>query len=98
MGVRKYVRDRKEVKAMRAQEDGYGAHAVMGEALGYSRTVSTPNQTSISPYEGTAAWKSQTKDRGSRGEGRWSDVAQPHVRTIPAGSQPATPRNPLKGN
>lgn len=92
MGVRKYVRDRKEVKAMRAQEDGYGAHALMGEALGYTRTANhlgAPGGNTIDTYEGSNPAK--------RGE-RFSATGQGHVNVIPAGSKPATPRNPLKGN
>lgn len=36
MGIRNYIRDRKEVKAMRATEDGLGAYGDMGKALGFN--------------------------------------------------------------
>ena len=87
MRISKYVRDRKQVKAMRATEDGRGAFANMGEALGYTRTANhlgAPGGNTIDTYEGTAAHE--------RGE-RFSATGQGHVTTIPAGSKPATAKN-----
>jgi hypothetical protein len=87
MGIRSYVRDRKEVKAMRAQEDGMGAKAAMGEALGFTRTanhLNAPGGATIDTYAG-----SNPARRGAR----FSAVGQGHVTQIPGGSKPRTPRN-----
>jgi hypothetical protein len=87
MGIRKYVRDRKDVKAMRATEDGMGAYASMGQALGFTRVANhldAPGGATIDTYAGS--------NPASRGE-RFSAVGQGHVAKIPAGSKPATPKN-----
>jgi hypothetical protein len=85
MGVRKYVRDRKQVKAMRATEDGFGAFANMGRALGYERVAVTNKGATTAPYEGTNAEVAQSRgsdrwEAAGRGVGRHSDVGQPHVK------------------
>lgn len=84
MGIRQYVRDRKQVRAMRATEDGLGAFANMGEALGYTRSEVTDKGAKIAPYEGTSAWNAQGRgsdrwEAAGRGAGRHSAVGQPHV-------------------
>jgi hypothetical protein len=82
-----YVRNRKAVKASRATEDGRGAFATMGDALGYSRVANhlgAPGGNTIDTYQGSAAHE--------RGE-RFSATGQGHVTTIPAGSKPLTAKN-----
>jgi hypothetical protein len=82
MGIRNFVRPRKNVTAFRGQEDGMGAKAAMGEALGFTRTANhlgAPGGATIDTYEGSNPAK-----RGAR----FSAVGQGHVRTIPAGVKP----------
>ena len=85
MGIRSYVRDRKQVKAMRATEDGRGALSNMGEALGYTRVAVSGKGSTIAPYGDTKAYDAQSRgserwEAAGRGAGRHSDVGQPHVK------------------
>ena len=85
MGVRSYVRDRKQVKAMRATENGLGAFQNMGRALGYERVAVSDKGSTIAPYEGSKAEVAQSRgsdrwEAAGRGAGRHSDVGQPHAK------------------
>lgn len=99
MGIRSYVRDRKNVKADRSTELGIAGHQAatraMGSALGFGRTQAQATPSGRLRNEIYHTRKNSNPDiQESAGGGTGvSYTGQDHVKTIPAGSKPRTGRN-----